>query len=55
MDRGIIAISEDDTFEMGEHAMAEAFGVTVEVLHKYIEDGTSLPKGTRYYYFDYTL
>lgn len=55
MDRTIIAISEDDSFELGESKMAATFGVTVETLQKYIEDGTSLPKGTRYYYFDYAL
>ncbi len=55
MDRGVIAISDGDSFEKGEFSMAEEFGITVEELHRHIEEGTALQKGTRYYYFDYVV
>lgn len=53
MDRIVIAISEDDFFEMGEHDMANCFGVTVHDIKLAIENNTPLSKGIKQYYFNY--
>ncbi len=55
MDRLILAISEDDFFEIGEHDMASYFEVTLYDIELAIENNTPLSKGTKQYYFDYPL